>query len=112
MRYSIIFSLIIENIPNDHFIELTSAIVKFLIEIEADLKNIHMNKICGFFKVEDCNILFGEDFEEHALMNLKKIIWQKSFLPFEFGSMFVDGIITQNFGKEDYESFKIIDVAS
>ena len=31
-----------------------------------------MNKICGFFKVEDCNILFGEDFDEFALMNFKK----------------------------------------
>lgn len=112
MRYSIIFSLVVENIPQDQFVELTSAIVKFLIQLEVDLKNIHMNKICGFFKVEDCNILFGEDFDEFALMNFKKIIWEKKFLPFEFGSMFIEGIVTQNFDKEDYENFKIIDAAS
>ncbi len=112
MRYSIIFSLIVENIPEDQFIELTSEIVKFLIQLEIDLKDVHMNKNCGFFKIEDCNVLFGDDFEDFALKNFKKIIWQKSYLPFEFGSMFIDGIIIQNFGKDDFERFKIIDVTS
>lgn len=106
MRYSFLFSLLIENIPEDQFLDLSTSLIKFLIQLEVDLKKIVMNKNYGIFELHDCDVLYFDDFISFAENNFKKIIWEKNFLPFDFGAVITEGINTQSFDREDFEKFK------
>jgi len=112
MRYSFVFSLLIDNIPEDQFVDLSASIIKFLIQLEVDLKKVVMNKNCGIFEIQDCDVLYFGDFISFAENNFKKIIWEKNFFPFEFGAVITEVINTKSFDKEEFNNFKIIEVAS
>ncbi|KAB8039161.1 hypothetical protein GCL60_09910 [Silvanigrella paludirubra] len=112
MRYSFLFTLLIDNIPEDQFVDLSASLIKFLIELEINLKKVIMNRNCGIFEVHDCDVLYFGDFINFAENNFKKIIWEKNFLPFEFGAVITEGINAQSFDLDDFNNFKKIEVAS
>ncbi len=112
MRYSFVFSLLIDNIPEDQFVDLSASIIKFLIQLEVDLKKVVMNKNYGIFEIQDCDVLYFDDFISFAENNFKRIIWDKGFLTFEFGAVVTEGIPTQSFGEDDFKNFKKIEALS